>query len=109
VSAASYRAAARRYRQALGLLGPFRGPCGLCGGPDARHRVGDALAEQLGAGCVPEDVAVDFVSAAGPEAEVLVLRVAVAALAVDLDRARSRLSRDAAAALDLQVWAEAEA
>jgi hypothetical protein len=23
--------------------GPFRGPCGICGGPDARHRMWDAI------------------------------------------------------------------
>ena len=22
---------------------PRRGPCGICGGPDARHRLGDAI------------------------------------------------------------------
>ena len=27
----------------LERLDPFRGPCGICGGPDARHRVWESL------------------------------------------------------------------
>lgn len=29
---------------------PWRGPCGLCGGPDARHRILDAIADAVRAG-----------------------------------------------------------
>ena len=34
----------------LDLVGPFRGECGICGGPDARHRLFDAIQEQQRAG-----------------------------------------------------------
>jgi len=34
----------------LDLVGPFRGKCGICGGPDARHRLFDAIQEQQRAG-----------------------------------------------------------
>jgi len=42
------------------LVGPFRGPCGLCGGPDARHRMYDAINERVRAGEGEEDVAEDY-------------------------------------------------
>lgn len=38
---------------------PYRGACGLCGGPDARHRVLDAIADAVRAGEDPETVAED--------------------------------------------------
>ena len=41
-------------------LFPFRGPCGLCGGPDARHRVWDAMLERVAAGDDSADVAADY-------------------------------------------------
>jgi len=44
----------------LTLIGPYQGPCGICGGPDARHRVADSIAEQVRAGDSPERVADDF-------------------------------------------------
>ena len=34
----------------LDLVGPYRGECGICGGPDARHRLFDAIQEQQRAG-----------------------------------------------------------
>jgi hypothetical protein len=34
----------------LDILVPPRGPCGFCGGPDARHRLFDAIREQANAG-----------------------------------------------------------
>jgi hypothetical protein len=37
-----------------------RGRCGVCGGPDARHRIIDAIAEQLAAGMYPEDIATEL-------------------------------------------------
>lgn len=43
------------WRAGLDRLGPPRGVCGLCSGPDARHRQGDAVRGMLMAG---EDVAV---------------------------------------------------
>ena len=42
------------------LVGPFRGPCGLCGGPDARHRMFDVIHERVAAGEGEEDVAEDY-------------------------------------------------
>ena len=36
------------------------GPCGLCGGPDQRHRVCDSIAEQLRAGEDPATLLEDF-------------------------------------------------
>lgn len=34
----------------LDLVGAFRGECAVCGGPDARHRLFDAIQEQQRAG-----------------------------------------------------------
>ena len=39
---------------------PHRGPCGICGGPDARHRTFDSIAEKVHAGDSIEDVADDY-------------------------------------------------
>lgn len=39
---------------------PFNGPCGICGGDDARHRVTDAIVERVNSGEWVEDVARDF-------------------------------------------------
>lgn len=36
---------------------PPRGPCGICGGPDARHRILDAIRDYVAAGETPENVA----------------------------------------------------
>ena len=36
---------------------PPRGPCGICGGPDARHRILDAIREHVAAGETAEEVA----------------------------------------------------
>lgn len=44
----------------LALIGPYRGPCGLCGDPDARHRILDAVAELVRAGDDPAGVAEDY-------------------------------------------------
>lgn len=44
----------------LDLVGPFRGPCGICGGPDARHRMADAIAGCVRAGDSPESIAEDY-------------------------------------------------
>jgi hypothetical protein len=38
----------------------FRGRCGVCGGPDARHRVIDSIAERLAAGEYPDVIAQEF-------------------------------------------------
>lgn len=44
----------------LDLIGPYRGSCGLCGGPDARHRTADAIAERFKAGEHPVAIAADY-------------------------------------------------
>lgn len=44
----------------LDELFPFRGPCGFCGLPDARHRLWDTLREQVRAGDPPLMVADEF-------------------------------------------------
>jgi hypothetical protein len=43
----------------LDLVGPFRGLCGVCGGPDARHRRFDAIQERA-LSDTPEEIAGDF-------------------------------------------------
>lgn len=45
---------------AFDALGPHRGPCGLCGDPDRRHRVADAIVDRVRAGDSEEDCADDF-------------------------------------------------
>lgn len=45
----------------LDLIGPYRGPCGLCGGPDARHRTLDTIRDRLWAGEDAQSVAEDYV------------------------------------------------
>jgi hypothetical protein len=39
---------------------PPRGPCGLCDGSDARHRVLDAIVDRCRAGDDEEDLADDY-------------------------------------------------
>jgi len=39
---------------------PYSGPCGLCGGIEARHRVLDTIAERVRAGEPVVDVAWDY-------------------------------------------------
>lgn len=41
-------------------LMPYRGKCGVCGGPDARHRVIDSIAERLAVGERPGEIAAEF-------------------------------------------------
>lgn len=38
----------------------YHGPCGLCGHPDARHRVIDAIASRVRAGDGPEETGEDY-------------------------------------------------
>ncbi len=49
-----------RYPKALDAIMPFRGPCGFCGGPDARHRIVEAAQENLRAGESPASVAENY-------------------------------------------------
>lgn len=44
-------------RSAFDVLGPYAGPCGVCGGPDKRHRLADAITENVRAGDPPDMVA----------------------------------------------------
>lgn len=98
MSRASYREALSRLRAALDLLGPFRGDCGLCSWPDARHRQADAILGSLQAGEDPEVTAVEYLPDDVPDPVGTVLRVALACLAAD--RRLHRLTRD-------QEWVEA--
>jgi hypothetical protein len=41
----------------LDVLQPYAGPCGICGGPDQRHRLADSIVENVGGGDSPEFVA----------------------------------------------------
>jgi hypothetical protein len=109
VSARTYREAVERYRGVLDLLGPFRGPCGFCGYPDARHRQADAIAAEVAAdpaGTGPEVAAAEYLPpdqgafAVGLE---IAVRVAVAVLAAD-ERLHG-LTTGRAAAIDREVWA----
>lgn len=104
MTARSYREAVARYREALDLLGPYRGPCGICSNhPDARHRQADAIAGALAGGDGPAQVAADYMD--GPLAETVALMVAVAALAAD--RRLHGLTAGRAAGIDREVWADA--
>jgi hypothetical protein len=104
VSASSYRVAASRYRDALDLLGRFRGPC-LCGAhPDARHRQADVITGALLAGDTAEAVAEDYL----PDGDVTAtLEVAFACLATDPRLHRVTCQR--ATELDHAVWAGPDA
>ena len=44
----------------LDVLGPYRGPCAMCGGPDARHRLADAVVGSVMAGDARVAVAHDY-------------------------------------------------
>lgn len=48
-------------RAALALFGPPAGPCAFCGLPDKRHRLLEAVAENVRAGDSIEAVAEDYV------------------------------------------------
>ena len=104
MSARTYLDAAGRFRDALDALGPYRGPCGLCGHPDARHRQADAITGGLLAGDDIATVVAEYLEPAlGVGAEVATM-VAFRTLAAD-PRLHG-LTRGRAAALDREVWAE---
>lgn len=46
--------------QKLNRFFPFRGPCGMCGGPDARHRLWDCIQDRYGAAESIEELAKDY-------------------------------------------------
>jgi hypothetical protein len=41
----------------LDVLYPFAGPCWICGGPDKRHRLADAIVDNVRGGDSPQLVA----------------------------------------------------
>lgn len=55
MTAATYRAAARQYRDALNHFGPYFGPCNFCTHIDGRHHYANAITERLLAGDTLED------------------------------------------------------
>ena len=56
---AAWREAHAAWVATWDLIGPFSGPCGLCGHPDRRHRIADALVSLTLAGEAPEDISAD--------------------------------------------------
>ena len=87
---AAVRAAYARWTETWSPpLGRHRGPCGLCGAPDARHRVADAMVERYLAGDDLKLIAYDY-DAAQPELAELV----TAGLAYEIARRRARIPRN---------------
>lgn len=70
-------------------LGPHRGPCGICGCPDARHRVADAMVSRYQAGDPLKLIAYDYDVTDVQELAELV----AAGLAYQVARRRARLPR----------------
>lgn len=54
------QAAVERLAESYEADGVYRGPCGLCGHPDARHRIIDAWTDRFKAGDALEEIAEDF-------------------------------------------------
>lgn len=102
MSATTYRKAVARYRDALDLIGPYRGPCGLCGWVDARHRSADALSGAILAGETAEEAADEYLAIGVPARVVLEVTVAV----LESDPRRHWLTRARADAIDREVWAD---
>ena len=79
-------AALTRLDRALDLLGHHRGPCGLCGWPDARHRVAEAILGAFLAGDDTDSIVEDYGPGPGSERAATgedMLMVALLALAAD--------------------------
>ena len=110
MSADTYRAAVARLREVLDLLGPYRGPCGLCGqSADARHRVADAIAGALIAGDDPGAVADDYLPAdrySPMEGREVVLTVAL--VVTEADRRIHRMTARRALQIEREVYADLE-
>jgi hypothetical protein len=78
-----------RYTATWHHLGPHRGPCGLCGAPDARHRVADeALVGPFLAGDDLPLLAYD-----NDLDQAAVAEIVAAGLAYEVARLRARLPR----------------
>lgn len=105
MNAGTYRDAARHLRATLDLIGPYRCGCGLCGHPDGRHRIADAITGRLLAGEDVGPVGADLLpDATGRDRDVVVLLVAVAVLAAS--PRRHGITRGKAAEVDREVWAD---
>lgn len=101
MTTASYRAAARAYRDAIDLVGTYRGSCLLCGHPDQRHRAAEAMVGMLDAGEDPAVVVEEHGS-----------RMTVSQLLALADVVRAarpvvhKVSRKRVAGYDREVWSE---
>jgi len=80
----------QRLAVAYNLIGPWRGACGFCGHPDARHRVADAITSRYLAGEGDPDIGEDYGMTPRD-----VLAVAVAVLADDVLKRRRKQTRTA--------------
>ncbi len=88
--AAPVTAAYQRWTQTWAdAFGPHRGPCGLCGCPDARHREADAMVSRYLAGDELRLIAYDYEVADLQSLSELV----AAGLAYEVARRRARLPR----------------
>lgn len=90
-----------RLAESYDEIGPYNGPCGLCGGPDQRHRVADAMTERWLAGEDFDDLAGEFLThRPGEHDETRVARVVAASLAWEVAaRQRRMTTKDRAEAL----------
>lgn len=75
-----------RYAKALDLMGPHRGSCGLCGGPDARHRIADSVTSYIRAGEPVGSVADEFFLS-----DDTVTEITIASLALELEQRKARI------------------
>jgi hypothetical protein len=94
------QAAVVRLAESYDADGPYRGQCGLCGGPDARHRVVEAWTDLWLAGESFEDIAREW-----ERPDVLAVADAIAAtLAWEVEWRRSRLNADEREADEWNYW-----
>lgn len=85
--------AVRRLAASYDEIGPYNGPCGLCGGPDQRHRVADSMTERWLAGDDFDDIAEEFLThVIGEHDAVRAGRVVAASLAWELAARKRRMT-----------------
>jgi hypothetical protein len=77
----------RRWTASWGVLGR-PGPCGLCGGPDRRHRVAEAILDRWTAGDTAVELAGDYGLTVAD-----VDRLVLAGSAVERARSAARMPR----------------
>ena len=109
MSASTYRAALVRLRDAYDLLYPYAGVCQICGHcPDKRHRLADAITDPCAAGVPADELSAEYLDPRiGPmTGSDIVLRVTVAHLAAEVERLKSRITREQAAGIERDVWAD---